>query len=221
MGSTAVILTFNLQPLAESLETLSACARSAFAAACAERLAPCYAAVTLRDKRGDPEMLEAALHDLWQNLKDGEPAQARLQQHVDLCEEFLKTEQDIEGWLYAEDAVASTSYAIESWLTGKARDAALAAKRGIDLVETHLIECFDLDISEQEDRARIDTDPLTQAELHRQQRDLMDLAGVQLADAHGSAVIAIVRDRAGTDALRFLDRDAALKYLGEVGVEDR
>ena len=202
---------FNLKRLVPSLEKLSARARSAFAAACAERQAPVYARVSELAGRGDPDMLANALESLWGNLEGRKIGTETLQRHVSICENWAELNQDIEGWTYAEDAVASTAYAIESRLTGAVDRAAWAAKRATELLDMHIIITLRLKLVDARQEGRITADPLMQAELRRQQNDLAELAHVHDEDAHGSAVIANVHARACIDALRFFDRDAALK----------
>jgi hypothetical protein len=204
-------LKFNFPQLVSLLEKLSTRARSAFAAACAERLAPGYARFSARNGRGDPDMLEDALRDLWDDLEGQNVAEPILQRHVDTGLLFIKKNQDIKDWLYAEDAIASTVYAIQSRLTGNVKEAAWTAKCATDLLDAHIVIEFDVDFADPGSESRIVADPLMQAELRRQHRDLMELTPVREKDAHGSALIAIVHTRASDDALRFFDRDAMPK----------
>src|SRR5437764_14779310 len=95
----------DLDKLMTSLSGLSARARSAFAAACAERQAPAYARVSAQASRGDPDMLANALEALWSDLEGRKISSKTLQRYVSLCEAYIKQNQDIKGLFYASNSI--------------------------------------------------------------------------------------------------------------------
>ncbi|MGZ3472699.1 MAG: DUF416 family protein, partial [Isosphaeraceae bacterium] len=87
-------LQFDLPTLLISLENLPTRARSAFAAACAERQSPSFVSFSEKWGREKPGMLENALNDLWKTL-EGEDTGADLEQHLDRCDSFVSDEENV------------------------------------------------------------------------------------------------------------------------------
>jgi hypothetical protein len=78
-------------------------------------------------------------------------------------------------------AAMSALYARECARAGSPREAEWAARQVYDALDFWIAEHDDLDFNDPSAEAAVRADPLVQRELHRQQRDLGDLARVSPA----------------------------------------
>lgn len=118
--------------IAQASESLSRDARTAFAAACAERLWPLverYAAVaSLADV--DRQALRDALDTAWR-AADGIGVEEDMKSAGEATEALVPYED--EEWLlesgYAQNGIAAIAYAVRSWLSADSQDAVWAARQ--------------------------------------------------------------------------------------------
>jgi hypothetical protein len=203
-------LRYDEKHVVEQLDRLSLDQRVAFAAACAERLVPVYAAASAQRGRGDPALLMSALARLWADLVGDRMTESEVRATIDACMALLPDEED-RAWgtdqLLAQDAPSAAVYALSSRQSGASKDAAWAA-HCIDEV----LHQFVVDRNNPPDgRVRVQTypevqvelartlaDPLVQAELARQARDLGELLAAGEEDS--PAIVARLRDRARAEA---------------------
>jgi hypothetical protein len=202
----------------ESLARLPIRLAAAFAAAAAERQVPNYAAYVDRSGRGNLETLVRVLQDLWDDLEYPSGQKELLRADFKQCESLAQDDGRYEnGWRFAKNAIRSTQHAIRLWMEGEVGDGVWASDLAIDTLYTSTAIPIDdvqmRTISWDEHEALIAT-PLVQAEYRREHQDLADLTAGAGTDPDQMEAISKVRRRAQTDALRFLDRDAAAKSLG-------
>jgi hypothetical protein len=116
--------------LLKKLDLLPRELRSAFAAACAQRLLPHYRDFAVRTSGGlvktrttnDSGRLEHILTNFWGTLEGGADSTV-LQKWRDMCESLLPNDYELgmDGAAQAEDAVAATLYATRPRYPGIAR----------------------------------------------------------------------------------------------------
>jgi len=94
------------------------------------------------------------------------------------CEDLHPREED-RPWVpekdYAEDAVAAAAYALRCRENGSSQEAAWASRRAYEALDSYVIERNDPDLQTDQGETQVLTDPLVQAELARQHRDLDEL----------------------------------------------
>ena len=134
------ILRFDEEELVTKLDLLPGKFRAAFAAACAQRQLPNYVRFAARTTTGDPDLLTQILDRLWDAL-EGEPDDNALQRDLELCMSLIPDErrEGAPDQMYAEGAVASTAYAIGAQLSGKSQEAAWAARRAYETLDSHFL----------------------------------------------------------------------------------
>jgi uncharacterized protein YjaG (DUF416 family) len=192
--------------LRRQLDQLPIALRVAFAAACAQRLLPCYARYCELKREGNPGALAEALDYLWAGL-DGHPVTAeRLNRDHDVCMSLVPPDdhQFHDQQACAEDATAAAVYAIEAQLTGDSQSALWAARRAYNAVDYHVMSDFPSGILPKSAEEEILSHPVVQAELHRQQQDMAMLKAAAVGRMSLSSAIKDVRARAQRDAARFL-----------------
>lgn len=200
------ILRSDESELLKELELLPKELRAVFAAACAQRLLPHYRDFAVRTSGGlvktrtvgDPGRLEHVQTDFWEALEGGADS-TLLQIWLGMCESLIPNdyEQGMEGAGRAEDAVTATLFAISTQISGDIQQAVWAAQRGRDAIYHYVSARLD-DPGDNHSAfmAKVDSDPLMQAELSKQQRDLADLrAGSEEGRDH-RAIISEIRRRA-------------------------
>lgn len=172
------LLAYNEDRLIEELSKLAPAARALFAAACAERMLPIYRWFHQRTGRGDPDALASALTELWDDL-EGNPS-LNLQSHQQVAEDLVPYEDDswVDECAFAQHTAAAIAYAIRSRLTGEAQEAAWAARQIYEALDFRVTTRDDVDLNVAGVEEQVAADPLIQAELNRQRRDLRTLRGV-------------------------------------------
>lgn len=187
-------LKFNEADLAEQLSKLPTTVRTAFAAACAQRMVHAYSAFA------DPEALNQILTSLWNDLNNGHPmSDSQLDAQIEAAMALIPQDEDewIPGQGAAEDAAASLTYALQCRRNGSVQAAVWAARRAYDALDEHITNREDIDINSRDGEERILKHPLMQSELSRQARDLDDLC-------EGRITIEQLRQRSATEVADFL-----------------
>lgn len=195
------VVRFSEQELVRRLERLPDALRTAFAAACAERMLPAYARFLHGGHPGDAARLEAILRDLWLDLEGNRTPAIEQQEDINTCMKVL-SERDEQSEQYldrslAEDAVAALTYALRSRNSGDPQEAAWAARRAYESVDQFVVEKAQIDTNELGAEERVLSHLIVQAELLRQQRDLAELTANQTNIA---AAAERVRERAKSEA---------------------
>lgn len=188
-------IVFDEAELVRELEELALQSRVAFAAACAERLLPAYAAFSALANRGDAPALAEMLARVWQDLLGQKLEPDELQADVDRVMRLIPGE-DEEPWLdnqpSADDAASAVAYTLRALQRGDSQEAAWAARRAYEALDYYVTHQLGID-----DEARVAGHPAVQAELLRQRRDLDEL---HAASEEPADRILRVRDRARNEA---------------------
>ena len=195
------ILTYDEAGNVDRLELLPTRARVAFALLVASRLLPSYRRFHERTGRGDASALEGIADRLWLDLA-GEPmSDDEVQAAAEQCLELVPSEEDgvdAETQPHAEDAAV----ALRARQDGDAHNAAWAAQRAYETLDHHAASLLGKKAFGPDAETKILSHPLVQAELARQNRDLVDLTRL---DATGEleAQLPTLRDRAQKEADAF------------------
>ena len=187
--------------LSKKLSSLPRRLRTAFAAACAQRLMPGYIRSASRNLNANPQQAVKILDELWNDIRGGSADGNKLNRDVESCAALLPGDDVsyFEGIEYAENAILSLIFAIESELKGAAERAAQAAGEVHDSLFI-FVQGLVGDVESRADMARIDSHPLMQAELRRQAADLADLESAAKNPGSEPPIIARIRRRAEADS---------------------
>jgi uncharacterized protein YjaG (DUF416 family) len=197
-------LRYDVKEMVEQIERLPKGRRTVFAATCAERLLPAYAAFAARTGRGDPSKLRGFLDRLWADLSGDPMTGIELQASIDASTELVPQEED-GPWVLevgpGEDAATSVAYALRCRQSGESTEAEAAARGVYNAVDYFLVHRNDPPEPEVETFPDLEDDivhPLMQTALARQKRDLDEL--LQAGEGDDVALIARLRDRARAEA---------------------
>ena len=191
--------TFDETELEGRIEQLPITSRTAFAAACAERMAPSYEAYSQRTGTGDPAVYRELLGHLWIDLAGQRMSDSEIDKNIKRSEELFPLEDDpwVPEYPAADDATAALVYSLQSRRNGSSKEAAWAARRAYEALDDYVITRENLDISSPGAELQILNHPLVQAELARQARDLDELG-------EGRITVEQLRDRSKAEASFFL-----------------
>jgi hypothetical protein len=181
------------------IELLPKRLRLAFAAACAQRQLPNYVRTSAANPMGNPEAVTRMLCELWSSIERNEFEPEKLRRDLDLCD-ALTPSHDTEwfsGSGFAQRALLALAYALDAALSGGSEDAMWAAYCACEALEKYITERFAVD------DASIESVPIMQVELSRQQTDLMELRAAAKIPSNEIAVIAWIKRRAESDASSF------------------
>lgn len=200
------MLRFEKAKLVGRLASLSHRGRVAFAAACAERLAPAYRLF----ERGPNEhvrKLEQAVEHLWSDSTSKTPLD-ELEAEIEGVMEIIPQEDDFPGvWVQeitnAQNAGMAVVYALRARLTNDVQEAAWAAQVAYEALDNFVVNKEDVDMTTSGGEMRALSHDLVQAELARQQRDLADLEAAP--PRAQQEAIERIRQRAKADAARFFE----------------
>jgi hypothetical protein len=127
-----------------------------------------------------------------------------LRSKKEACEAALPREDGEEEWQsIAEDAVAAVVYALECREQGSSEPAALSARRAYEAVD-YLVTYDEVGRCIKSDAAAL-ADPVVQAELARQARDLEELGSQRGEDE--TELLGRLRERAIADAASVFGQD--------------
>ena len=186
------------------LEHLPRALCAVFAAACAERLFPAYVLFEKQSGRGNSKDLSVILERLWSDLQGNSMTSRDMDASIEKCMSLIPREDEgpwIEQQAAAEDAGAALAYALRCRKTGESQEAAWAARCCYETLDHFIVNRDDIDINDAGATEAVTADPLVQAELARQQRDLDDL----LMDEGREDVVVRFRSRAVAEASLVFD----------------
>lgn len=180
-------LEYDEEALGAQLSELEPWQRSAFTLACAQRLLPLYQKYCAVSGRGDTSFAEQTLDALWRSLQGESISNEQLRQMISRGEELVPNgdEVDVSVWhWFAMDAMAALIYAVQIQQVDDAEKGVWAARHSCDVIMFYLRRRDHLKIRTSDDQKALETDPAIQAELARQQQDLITLSEVdERADA--------------------------------------
>jgi hypothetical protein len=179
--------------------------KAALAAACAQRQAELYRAYVRRTGAGNSEVFDNLLTSIWDDICCTRASQEDRRKWEAGAEELLKqkTKNDRYG-ACAEFAILSLLYSNDTLTAGGTQDAIYSAHQPFNSIDNHLTGPVghepQIDINQPDLAARVFAHPLSQAEHHRQERDLVELEqALHGPDAIPGAVERI-RRRSATEA---------------------
>ncbi len=194
------LLHFDRAQLLAKIEQLSEHDRTVFATAIAERTLGAYAKYSNRTGRGSLGQLREILACLWADLAGIPMSEQEVATMIDRATELLPGE-DHRPWVLeqgaAEDAVSAVLYSLRSRKSGLPEEAAWAATCAGDALDDFVISRDDIDTNVPGSEARVVADPLMQAELARQHRDLEELL-------RGTATVQVLWERSKSEAVQFI-----------------
>jgi hypothetical protein len=194
------LLRFDKIQLLAKIARLPEHDRTAFAAAIAERMLGAYAKYSNRTGRGIPSQLCEVLARLWADLAGIPMSEQEVATMIDRATDLLPGEDD-RPWALeqgaAEGAVSAVLYALRSRKSGLAEEAGWAATVACDALDDFVIIRDDIDTNVPGSEARVAADPLMQAELARQQRDLEEML-------QGTTTAQGLRERSKSEAALFI-----------------
>src|SRR5215469_13531042 len=196
------MLTFDRKQLTDHLEPLPKRLRVAFAAACAQRQLPNYVSASAANPRTDADAATRMLHGLWDAIARNAFDSKRIQRDLSVCRALLPDYDNgyFEGIEFADDAIVSIGLALDTALKGASHDAAGSAERAFSALDEYIIRRFHIDDSAPGAESLIDSFPIMQAELSRQQADLADLHAAAKNPGSEAAIIVRIKRRAESDA---------------------
>jgi Protein of unknown function (DUF416) len=200
-GTTArrkIPLTEYDEALKADLKRLPRRTQAAFAAACAERLYPAYAAFQMASRRDDQGLIRRTLDHAWEGARSGSVKVADPADLVEQCVGLVPDDESEDAIpAYADDAIASTAYAIQAAAGLDDGAAGWAAQRGTDSLDNFLLS-NDFDLSQPDADQLVWEHPLVVAEISRRETDLIRLT---TASDWEAAVDAVRADAAGVSVL--------------------
>jgi Protein of unknown function (DUF416) len=156
------------------LARLGRAERTAFAAACAERLWPLFVRYADVTGHADPGSLRTVLNDTWRAVR-GEDVDLAGAQH--LRQEMVPSDDG--EWIhemgYGQNAAAGVAYAVRTWLTDDPQEAAWAARQiyeAADYAAQHARPDLDFDLDRPHAEAALRGHPAVQAALAGTEDDL-------------------------------------------------
>jgi uncharacterized protein YjaG (DUF416 family) len=197
-------IIFSETALKERLTRFSCSKMVAFAACCAERLAPVYMRYAQKASLPDHEssLFRYALDEVWNHLLGKKIDELALEQLEESCLEAIPSEDDTSTFKepYAEDAGAAVTYCLRALRSCDPQNAIWAATSLYDALDNFVIRT---EAASHIDEQKILAHPLIQEELARQQCDLDQL---EASDA--------LTEIKTFEALRTKSQLQALKILG-------
>lgn len=168
-----------------------------FAAACAERLQPLYAAFHRASGQGSPEQLRQALEAVWAAAADADLGE-QVAQWESVTYDLVPREED-PGWVdmtpLGENAATAVAYAVRTWSADDAQEAAWAARHVYEAADyAAQRQLPDLDLNEPGAEDELLGRPVVQEVLAGLQDDL---SAVSATDQPDQAVARGLRERAG------------------------
>lgn len=202
-GRRAIPLAEYQSALNARLTTLPMRTQATFAAACAERLYPAYAAYVEASGRDDGGLIRRALDLAWEGAKSGVVPVADPAGLFEQCVALISGDGSELGAIpaHADDALASAAFALQAAAGLDDAAAGWAAERVTNSLD-HFLQLTEIDMADPEVERRIWDHPLVAAEVARREDDLRRLAD---SSDWGAAVDAVRTAATGVSALP-LDR---------------
>lgn len=158
-----------------SLDALPATHRAAFAASCAERLVPNYAAFVEETGWGETQRLRAALDAVWRYLSEPDTVPpSDLRSHYVAVDEVIPDTEEFDTPLASSalDAGVAVLGATAACYDPDVRHAASASQSATDTVDMYIQELLDPSSSGMDFEAQVASHPFMQRESARQAEDL-------------------------------------------------
>jgi uncharacterized protein YjaG (DUF416 family) len=164
-----------LKDLAQRLLLLTAQQQAAFGALCCDRHLPQYVEFSKEQLWGDPSPFRRALDLAWLKAVDEEIEGGILETLLDQCVEATPDSDDfpaVESVSCAQDAAIMVCHLVKFLETGGSQSIVDVSSRARDLTDAKVQIVRRFDAFDPEIEARIASDPLMVAEIHKQTIDL-------------------------------------------------
>lgn len=171
-------MEFDPSVLRRELSGLSTNHRVTFCAACSQRLLPSYERFFRMERWGNPEILKAAIEEVWQFLQENQGlSRERIRDLARQCEEAAPdTERFSSHYTSAAlDAASALVETLQCCEDGDPKHGVNAAISARDSVDMYLQVRDNLDAQGDAMEVTIARDPLMQREMKKQENDLSDL----------------------------------------------
>lgn len=186
--------------LQEELDQLPPGGRCAFASACAERQLRNPA---VSNAEGITEAVRL-LERLWEHLADRHLTRDMLEQLAQRCESIIPDGDAVADWTsqvaFEESAIAAAVYAFRCAASGDSCFAIWSARQALEALDVFVAERLGISVYDPPAQRQIASDPLVQAELNRQERDLEDVRAFAAAPLQSTVEL---RERSRSDARAF------------------
>ena len=169
---------FDPSVLRRELSGLSTNHRVAFCVSCSQRLLPSYEGFFHMEKWGTPEILKAAIEEVWQFLQGNQGlSRERIRDLARQCEEAAPdTERFSSRYTSAAlDAASALVETLQCCEDGDPTHGVNAATSARDSVDMYIQVRDNLDAQGDAMEEAIARDPLMQREMKKQENDLSDL----------------------------------------------
>jgi uncharacterized protein YjaG (DUF416 family) len=176
--------SFDPEWLKRNLDQLAWRHRTAFAAACCERLLPNYAAFAREEHWGEPHTLRAALDYIWSVLNGRAMDPDEVNRLIRQCDGVIPdtANSDASSVSAALDAGTAVIGTLRSLLDANTKDVVEVASYCRDTVHMYIQERDDLEYDDPLFETKIERDPLMRRELARQSAVLSELANNPVLD---------------------------------------
>jgi uncharacterized protein DUF416 len=183
--------------------------KAALAAACAQRQAEIYRAYVKRTGAGNSEAFDHVLNAIWDDIRCPQASEQERKKWEATGYKLLrqKTKDDIYT-AGAEFAILSLLYSNSALTTDKCQDTIDSANQTFNSIDNYLTCPLDkkpqIDISRADSTAQVFAHPLSRAEHHRQERDLVELEQAVCRPDTIPDVVDRLRERSAIEARDFL-----------------
>jgi hypothetical protein len=194
------MLEFQEHVLKQELDRVPPRSRAAFAACCAQRTsAICRRFLVQSGSNDRTSVFDSAIDYAWNHILDTPHAATTDQMLASVM--ALIPDQDAPGWTpltaYAEDGLSSLAYCLRCLKSGESQEAVWAAGRPYEALDYFVTVRDNISPDGQASEARILGDPVIQAELARQARDIAELSAI--GDSLGRPLLDELRRRSESE----------------------
>jgi hypothetical protein len=200
------MLTFDRDRMTEQIVALPKLMRVAFAAACVQRQLASPVRKPRVGSTGDRGSVTRMLRDLWNGVERNAFDVEKLRRDFAVCEALMHKydgqPEDVDSEIHPQIPL-SLAHALRAAFSDSSHDVMLAAEGAYNTLDAYITERFALDYNAPGIQALIDSYPVMQVELSRQQVDLAELRTAAQTPSAEAAVIARIRRRAERDAASF------------------
>lgn len=177
LGMVVLMLTYDEASIVRRLSRLDRAQKTAFAAACAQRLLPLFQRYADVAPSADGAAVGSVVSLVWEVLR-GAPVDLQPQQQ--LAEAQVPMEDD--SWVletgYAQNSAACAAYAVRTWLSDNAQEAGWAARQAYEVADYAAQQLLDgLDLNAPDAESKLLGHELVQAALDAIEQDLRLVEG--------------------------------------------
>jgi uncharacterized protein YjaG (DUF416 family) len=157
--------------------------RPLFAVTIAERFLPALQEYVNMGGKVNGALVTDALNIVWQVAEGHRPDVKEVQTLLDRCMEAVRVtaSEETETAFYAQEAITCIAYALRAILSDDPQEAAWAAQCGYEAVDHYVIEQLALDVNREGSSETIQSHPVVQRELDRQEEVLQLLEKITAA----------------------------------------